>query len=156
MILALYPCYRGFAFALIKSKHEVVDIGRVSFSQQGIEHMMKRVKHYLSFHTPDTIALERYDTKKSTPRGELLQNAIEHFAKQKGITTKRYDYEQVKTAFSSYGATTRYDMACVLAKTFPQFAFRLPQKRTIWKGEEYTIPMFNALALGMTHIYMNE
>lgn len=155
MILAFVPTGKGFAYAVLKNQHEVVTIGRANLSRYRIEYMMKRVRHVISCYSPDVIVLPRYDSKIHSARGELLMNATQSYAQEYGIATKRYDYGQVKTTFAGHGANTRFKMALVLVQVFPHLQPKLPKPRKNSMNEPYTFPMFSALALAMTHVYMS-
>ncbi len=156
MILAIVPTAKGFAYAIVSKQKEVVTIGRANLSRFGIEYMMKRIRHVIHCYSARVIVIPRYESNKHSARGELLMNATESYAIENAIESRRYDYDQVKTAFGIYKAETRFEMAVALTKVYPELKPKLPKPRKSYMNEPYTAPMFSALALALTHLYLSE
>jgi hypothetical protein len=50
----------------------------------------------------------------------------------------------------------KYSIMQVLAKSFPELHLRLPKPRRMWDAEDHQTPMFDAVALVITHLHHHE
>jgi len=49
----------------------------------------------------------------------------------------------------------RFERAAAIASTYGQLLARLPEKRKPWEREPYQMRLFNAVAVGLTHLGIN-
>jgi hypothetical protein len=76
-------------------------------------------------------------------------------ARQKHIDVATYSKEEIASVFEGQGARTKYDIARAIAHMFPELARRLPRRRRIWQGEQYQMAIFDAAAIGVTHLVLS-
>jgi hypothetical protein len=57
---------------------------------------------------------------------------------------------QVRSLFAQTGATTKYGIAEVIAKRFPELAPHLPRPRKPWNSEAEMMAVFDAVAFALT------
>jgi len=63
-------------------------------------------------------------------------------------TVKR---RMVHSAFSSSRRLSRFDIAKLVAESYPELALRVPTARKLGHAEPFQIRMFNAAAIGIAH-----
>jgi hypothetical protein len=78
----------------------------------------------------------------------LIKKTLRHRAMPLTLVSDK----QIKKLFRDYGATTKYEIATALAKSFPELAWQLPHPRRPWETEHWHMPIFDATALGVVHI----
>jgi hypothetical protein len=103
---------------------------------------------------PDIIVLEEISEFQSQrtgrTRARALIRSIEKLAQTNAIETYRYQHGLVQRCFASLGATTRYEMAEVIARHVPAFQTHLPPRRKRWAKEDPRMALFKAVALAFT------
>jgi hypothetical protein len=58
---------------------------------------------------------------------------------------------KVRQMFRSLHATTKYEVASLIAKLYPELTWKLPPKRKVWQKEHYRMAMFEAVAGGYAY-----
>lgn len=153
--LALYPFTRGFAFVLFVGPGMPHDWGIKEIrgdNRNGIT--LQEIRKLVSTYAPETIVIEDPRTRGSRRhlRIRALYRMIVHLAITSGIDVARYTHAEVWETFSSVGARTKFEIAQAIATQIPAFAHRLPRKRKIWMSEDPRQSLFDAAALGITHL----
>jgi RNase H-fold protein (predicted Holliday junction resolvase) len=156
-ILAISPSSRGFGFAVVE--HGIlVDWGTkpIKGKNKNTESVTK-AKALITHYQPDVVVLENTTAKKSrrAPRiRSLSKRIIALVAKSK---MRLYSREQVMKSFFPDGGGTKYALAELMAKTFPEeLSDRLPPKRRAWMSEDGRIDIFEAVALAVMAINHHE
>jgi len=57
----------------------------------------------------------------------------------------------LRAHFRKREASTKQEIASLLAQDFPDLAWRLPPPRKAWQHEHRNMPMFDAVALGTSY-----
>ena len=101
-------------------------------------------------HRPDVLVVEDLTDSKRGPRTRVLIQAIADLVKMQQVAVKQFSREQVYKAFFETGEGTKYELAELVAKEFPEeLGHRLPPKRRDWASEDYRMAMFDAVVLGL-------
>lgn len=62
----------------------------------------------------------------------------------------------IKIFLMSFGAKNKYEISKKIAEAYPQLNSKLPEKRKAWETENYYQGIFDAMALILTHYYLND
>ncbi len=151
-ILGIAPSTRGFGFALVEGLNTLVDWGVKSVTGDKNTGCMAQVEKMIAHYQPDVLTLE--DTShKSVRRSARIRNLckrIIRMAEGRDVAVLLFSKEQVRQKFFTDGHGTKYAVAEILAKKFPEeIGFRLPPKRRPWMSEDYRMGIFDAVALAL-------
>lgn len=156
LILALYFHTTGFGYSLMNSPIEVLDKAMVVVTPADNKLVMQKVKKLIRKTKPCRIVIEDYKGKGSNKCEricELLKD-VTRFAKRKGIHLSSYSREQIKIVFSNWNASSRYQIAQVIASNVEVFQNLLFEKPIYPKIEHFRSPIFDSASLGITHYYI--
>jgi hypothetical protein len=120
--------------------------------------ILTRIKKYVEYFRP-TVVVVRNCTEPTSPRVERIQSLIrdiETYAKGEGIPVFGYTRQQIRDVFELFESTTKQEISERITHWFPELAPRMPKTRIKWKDEEYTMCIFDAMALAVTHRYLTE
>ncbi|HEY0262615.1 MAG TPA: hypothetical protein VGB95_06285 [Chitinophagales bacterium] len=156
IILALYPNARGLGFACLEAPQKLIEYGIVTVRPIYNTPLLRRMEHFLDFFRPQVVILRDGDSlPPSNSRVKQLLENIAQSAERKGIPVHYYSREQIKGVFSSFNASTKYEIAQKLVEWFPEVEDKVPALRKPWESENYYMGIFDALSLGLTHIYLS-
>lgn len=113
---------------------------------------LAKVKELVTQYHPGVMVLQDTSTKDSrrSPRIKALSRKIIALAATHKVSVKVFSQEQVRRAFFADGQGSKYAIAEILAKRFPEeLGSRLPPKRRPWMSEHYQMDIFDALALAL-------
>ena len=130
----------------------LVDWGVKSITGDKNTGSIAKVQELIAHYEPDVIVLEDTSIKpfRRCARIRALGMRIAAVAEKRSIAVLSFSREQVRRVFFANGQGTKYAMAEMLAKTFPEeLGFRLPPKRRPWMSEDYRIAIFDAVALAL-------
>jgi hypothetical protein len=149
LICAIYPSTRGFGYAVFEGPNSLVDWGvRAIRSRQKNLASLSKVRELLAFYRPDVLVLEDYQGRGSrAKRIQTLINLMTAHATEERITTASYCRSDVR---SSFGLTTKREIAEDIVREFPELEPRLPPVRKIWMSEDVRMNIFDAAALAIT------
>lgn len=154
LVLAVVPNTRGIAFAYFEGPLSPVDWGMKEVrgcdkNGRGLAAVRGLVEHL----QPDVLVLEDFETSRicRTARIRRLQRMIASYAAAQVIEVARYTRADIRATFAPAGATTRYEIAELIAGQVDAFSFRLPPVRKLWMSEDRRMALFDAAALAFTH-----
>jgi hypothetical protein len=150
LICAIYPSTRGFGYAVFEGPNSLVDWGvRAIRSRQKNLASLSKVRELLAFYRPDVLVLEDYQGRGSrrARRIQTLINLMTAHAAHGRISTASYSRSDVR---SSFGLTTKREIAEAIVREFPELEQRLPPVRKIWMSEDARMNIFDAAALAIT------
>ena len=149
-ILSIYPTSKGFGFVVMERGKKLIDWGtkrvRVPKSKKNRE-CVKRAAKLMEEYQPDAVMLAESDDQK---RCQRIRNLIRQIAKRtraKGIEVVAVTRERVQKRFAPYGATTKYEIAKLIADWHPPLRPMLPRPRRPWESEDGRLGVFNAVAM---------
>jgi hypothetical protein len=150
-VLALYPFTVGLAYALFESplspiEWGVKDIRGPRKTVQALEAVQKLIDRL----EPDVLVLQDFTgPQRRSARIRRLQRLVEGHAQAQALEVHRFSRRQVRDVFRPLGATSRYEIAQVIASKIHAFRHRLPPPRKIWKTEASRMGLFDAASLAM-------
>src|SRR5688572_22008479 len=106
------------------------------------------VAHY----KPDVLVLENTLTRPfhRAERIRLLTKRIVSVSNSQNVTVILLTRERVRRVFFGDDHGTKYALAEMLSKRFPdELSFRLPPKRRPWMSEDSRMDIFDAVALAL-------
>jgi Holliday junction resolvasome RuvABC endonuclease subunit len=153
LVLAIAPTTRGFGYAVFESLRSPVDWGVKEVRTDKNRQALKRAGELFATFRPTSVVVEDWEAEGA--RRELricaLLQAITRKARQEGIAVQRYPRTMVADTFRAYGASSKDDIAAVVAEDIPELGQELPRRRRIWESEHYSMAIFEAAALAMTY-----
>ena len=96
---------------------------------------------------PDAVILPEPDDQKRCQRIRNLIRQIARKARANGMEVAMVTTEQVQRRFAPYGATTKCEIAKLIAEWYPPLETILPKPRKPWESENIKTKMFEAAAL---------
>jgi hypothetical protein len=159
-VLAIAPKTRGFGFIVMESQHEPLDWGFRTCRKRSIEKeiaILGRVQELFKRYEPSCIILERINTKsRHGDRIRLLLASIRNLAVWARIKPSAVSPRQLERVFRTFRASTKHQIACVVAEQVPELAPLLPAPRKPWLPEDDRLAIFDATALALTHFYTRQ
>ncbi len=154
LVLAVVPNTRGIAFAYFEGALSPVDWGMKDLRGSDKNgRSLAAVRDLIEQLQPDVLILEEYSAARirRAARAARLQRMIESHAAVQAIEVTRYTRANIRATFSPFGATTRYEIAELIAGQVLALSFRLPPVRKLWMSEDHRMALFDAAALVFTH-----
>jgi len=157
-ILALYPNPKGFGYALMEDPLIVNHCQVVVIRPISNKKLMKRIREYIDYFKPSIVVLEDYNGKQSrkSKRVEHLIDQIRSEAKKRGIDIASYSRERIRYVFRRFDAWNKHEISEVIVRNIDSLKCYLRPKRLFYKSEPYTMGIFDAVALGVTHYYLTD
>jgi hypothetical protein len=156
--LAISASPRGFAFVVFQSDATPFDWGiREIRGSQKNPRSLAAVKKLSERYQPEAIVIE--ETGRDSRRGgriRALYRSIILLAERNNVRVARYTRAHVRATFDRENARTRPELAQAVAARIPAFAPKLPPLRKIWMSEDPRQSLFDAAALGITHLRKGE
>ena len=150
-ILAIDLRSRSFGFAVFEGPTRLLDWGVRSF-RQGTNAV--KIPASLKFaglmdeFSPSAIVFRKRDV--GTKKRVEMHSALLGEAEKRRIPIRLLFPRAVKTSFPGCNRN-KYTIATALAEQLPELASRLPDKRKIWKSEDYRMGIFDAAAVGVAY-----
>jgi hypothetical protein len=149
-ILALDVRARRFGFAMFEGPDELLDWGVKSF-RQGVNAVKvpasQKIAGLLSEFRPHVVVVEESPLRENF----WLMGTILSVARKQNIPTRTVSRAAVQKRFAGQ-AQDKHGIAVILSGRFSELAERVPLKRKPWQSEDYRMSIFDATALGLTHI----
>jgi len=138
-------------YAVFETPAQLVDFGVTRFDS--LHAGMCRVTALVERAGP-TIVVLRKIRRRSTRNRPLTRAVIRLISRQAGhssIQVAVVGDRQVRISLSDDRTLTKHQIASLLARVFPELAWRLPQPRKPWETEHWNMPIFDAVALGVSY-----
>jgi hypothetical protein len=149
-ILALDVRARRFGFAMFEGPDELLDWGVKSF-RHGVNAAKvpasQKITGLLSEFRPHVVVVDKSPLRENF----WLMGTILRVARKQNIPTQTVSRAAVQKRFAGQ-AQDKHGIAIVLSGRFPELAERVPPKRKLWQSEDYRMSIFDATAIGVTHI----
>lgn len=157
IVLAVYPNMRGFGFVCVDWPGMLIDSGVISVRPICNGKTLKQFIRYVSFYRPEVVILRGCEEDaKHTKRAVALLEQMAGHSKEMELQVHHYSRGQIKAVFEQFGARTKYEIAQKLIEAYPQLKSKMPKLRKRWMPEDYSMPIFDALSLVVTHKYLSE
>lgn len=151
-VLAIDPCHRGFGYAVLEGPNRLVDWGVRTTGNRKSTDTLRKVGDLVDSYAPDMLVLEKCNMPGSR-RSARIQNLLlelGELAIERALKTRWISQAQIKKGFESAGATTKQEMASIIAQKFPELTPVIPRPRRPWMSEARRMHIFDAVALGLT------
>lgn len=157
-VLAIDPTSRGFGFVVLEGSTRIIDWGVKSSRSTTIDkeiQLLAKVRDLIQHCQPQCIVVEetRGQQSRRCGRVRLLLGTVRNMAVWDGIKSQNIASDEVKRVFGTFGATTKHEIACVIAEQLPDLAPFLPKVRKPWMPEDYRMAIFDAAAMALTYFY---
>jgi hypothetical protein len=115
---------------------------------------VKRIDSIIRLLHPMVIVVRQQSRphERSRPDSQSLLKSLHRTARTHGIDVDRMLENEVKAAFAPFHAKTKYEVASVVARLFPELLPKLPPPRKAWQPEREIMAMFDAVAVGLIDI----
>ena len=159
VVMAIFVHSRGFSIAILEDALTVINAYNVVIHQYPIKNkdVLNKVKEKINFYLPKVVILENADGFGSR-KGKRVKRAIsgiEKHAVSKNISTTKYSRNDIRFVFNAFNAHSKYEIAKIITENVKHLPIALPKKRLSHKPEHYSITIFDAIALGITHYYQS-
>jgi hypothetical protein len=160
-VLAVYPTYRGFGFAILEGPTTLMDWGVRSVRSTSIEKeigILSKITDLIRHYRPRSLILEKPAWKGSRRCGRirLLLASIQNHATWEGVKARGVSPEKLEKVFLTFGAVTKHQIARAVAQQLPELAIYLPRQRKAWMSEDYRMAIFDAAALALTYFFYSR
>jgi len=102
---------------------------------------------------PAVVVLEAFEGRetKRIERIQALCRTMVREAEERAIDVSIFDRDAIRMAFAKFGASSRSEIARVIADHLDGFSHRMPRERKIGDSEDVRHSLFNAAALALTY-----
>jgi hypothetical protein len=149
-IMGVHPTAHGFGWAVFESPSKRIASGVASARGVKRKRLVNRFEQLFVKFQPAVLVLEEFEGERSKVIQTLCKE-MSHLALLHGGDVVVYPRSKVQSVFVRLGATTRHEIATVVAKNTPELSTRLPKKRKAWSPEDDRQPLFDAAALVLTY-----
>ena len=152
LILAIYPTTRGFGFVVFEGRHRTIDWGVKEARGDKNLNVLAKVEELMAWYRPDMLVLENAVGARSrrAERIRLLHLQLVELARTRKIALRQFTRSDIKAAFASRNASTKYEIAQAVSRELPDLAPWLPPPRKIWMSEDRRSGIFDAASLALT------
>ena len=158
VVLSFFPNAIGFGYVCLETPQKLLKSGIIKVRPICNGPILKQVKELVELFNPTIVIVRDFDSNPPH-RNKRVQQAISGittYAKEQHIPIYRYSRQQIRDVFEQFGATSKYEISKKIIEWFPVLADLAPVKRKPWVPEDYQYGIFDALALAITHQYLNE
>lgn len=157
-IIAIYPNTRGFAYAVMDSALDLIEMHLISPKQFEFNKIMDLIKEVVSLYGPALVLLEDCNSqhcRKGARTKQLIRN-IAAWTKRKDIPFELYSREQIRDVFVRWNAYSKYEIAEVLSRNIEKLKPLLFDKPKYPDREPNNEALFSAVSMGVTHYFLDD
>jgi hypothetical protein len=150
-VLVIDPAHRGFGYTIFEGPQDLIDWGVRHVQGAKNKTSLSAAGEPISHYGPQILLLE--DTAaKGCRRGRRvrdLMEALELYARSRGLTVRKISQDRVKRTFSPLGVRNKDQMARFIAARFPELAHHVPPERKPSMSEDRRMAIFDAAAFAI-------
>jgi Holliday junction resolvasome RuvABC endonuclease subunit len=136
---------------------KLLDFGVITVRPLTNRPILRRIEKFIAFHQPKVVIIrDAQSTPQSGKRVQRLTDAITTLAGENSLPVYKYSREQIRDVFENFGVRTKHEIVRKIIEWFPDLASLAPKIRNLWSDEDYTMSIFDALMLAITHEYLGE
>ena len=152
LLLAIYPTSRGFGFVVFEGRNRTIDWGVKDARGDKNRKLIAKIEELVSWYRPEMLVLEnaRGATSRRAERIRQLHLQLVELAKTRKIALRQFTRSDIRAAFASRNASTKYEIADAVSQELPDLAPWLPPPKKIWMSEDRWLGMFDAASLALT------
>ncbi len=110
-----------------------------------LDRIMYSISDFIKKYNPDTIALKKLHSSKSSKKLDHLVNQIKEFAGKNNINVYEYSIKEMENYFSPDQRISKNKMGEIVVSKYPELFYEL--KKENYNFNAYYIRMFEAVAL---------
>ena len=152
LVITIAPTSRGFGYSIFAEQSLLLDWGVKETRHDKNRQTRSKVEAMVRDITPSAVVIENWfhESCRRSERVRLLLFDLAVVAHRGGATVMIYSCRQIRQAFGECGKT-KDTIAKAVADALPALKPWLPPRRRIWESEHYSMAIFDAVALAMTH-----
>ena len=150
LALDLHP--RRFGYVVLEGPDRLLDWGVRSYRRKGNSSdvlIQRRLRPLLALWRPTLLVIggtRQMPPQQKLPRERFLKGVVAE------ARTYRACVRQLRSTEGRAEKLTKYERAREAAERFPVLVERLPLKRKPWESAYYSMSIFEALAIAVTHL----
>jgi len=151
-IVAIDVRPQRIGFAAFESAARILDAGTRKMKSPDL--IAKRIACLIAEFHPSVLILRRIPptSTRHRPRTRMIQRLIRHLAHRSGIAVVLIGERELQDCFQRNARLKKHEIATLLAKQYPEIAWKLPEKRKIYDREAWSMVVFDATALGIAYL----
>jgi len=151
--LAIAPTSHGFGYVVFENPDLVMDWGVKEVRKNKTCDCLLKARVLMHMVQASVLVIEdiNHSSSRRAKRVRILVEKLADLATQRGMTVVRCSRNDVLALFGKMGAHNKDEIAAAVVKQVPELAPRLPPRRRIWESEHYSMGLFEAAALALTH-----
>jgi hypothetical protein len=158
LAIDLHP--QRFGYAVLEGAEHLLDWGvRASPPGGDVGAVVadRQVATLLRLFLPSLVVVKKVIRKETSNSSgaEPILRSIRREASARSIPVCLVARSEVRETFRIFQAETKYEIAIVLTRIFPELFGKLPPKRKTWKSEHPRMTIFDAAALGFACLQRN-
>lgn len=156
LILAISPTSHGMAYALFDKPTSPLDWGIKKACIQKEKTCTRHLQNLIDLYEPDALIMPRKSSHPKRTRIPKLVNNLAALAQEQSVQVFWYARSDVQTVFGQFGRPTKFGIAETICGWFPELRPRMPRNRRLWMPEDYTMAIFDVIALAITHYFVTD
>lgn len=143
-----------FGYVVFELPIRLLDWGTGTYESDSGKMRETRLGRLLQMFQPSTVVLRRISiwSRRNRPATRKRANAIRAEAGRRSIPSEFVQDKVMRAFFHKYSKRNKHEIASFVATCFPELKWKLPDRRKAWETEDWRMPVFDAAALGLTHI----
>ena len=147
-VLSIDPTTRGFAYAVMEGRWNLIDWGMVHVLLRTDSNVLSRVERLIDRTLPDFVVVEDGRGTRRRERARRINKRIARLAQRRDLPVVRVSRSCVREALKP--AFTKDEIALAVASIFPELGPRLPRPRDkSWKTEDERMSIFDAVSFAI-------
>lgn len=156
-VLALEVRPRITGFLVLDAKPSLLDWGtrKQRISEQQLEGVVaSKIGALIDLYAPCVIVVRTRNVlpQEAHRRVKAAISVVRGEARKRSVTFQTISTKAVQRFFALHQCKTKYQVATLVARWFPELFWRLPPKRKSWKSEHHRMVVFDAAATGLAFL----
>lgn len=146
-----------FGYAVLDGSNTVLEWGSGEIWADGKKRgnfNNTRLRSALRVSSPTTVVvrMSQYRGSLDSPLKDRLLRQIKRDAEEYSIPVVMISQDEIRRAFHLPKRASKYKIAAVVARRFPELRVRLPAKRRAWEPELHSMIIFDTIAAGLAYL----
>jgi hypothetical protein len=156
-VLALEVRSRWTGFVGIEAAARLTEWGRRKHKVKGSKFAIlvkSRIDAILDVWLPTTIVVRTRPIRspKARRRINTIMSVVRQRARSNSIAFRAISANDVRQFFAGRQCKSKYQIAALIARQFPELSWRLPPKRKSWRAEDHRMVIFDAAATALAFL----
>jgi RNase H-fold protein (predicted Holliday junction resolvase) len=157
-ILAIDLRAQRFGFAVLDGPKKLLDFGTKILERRREKDataivVQKKIGSILNLYMPAIVIIKCVSGLHGSARlrNQQLLSSIRHEVRKQGLELIMLERSDIRRSFRQSGNESKHEIAVFIAEWFPEVEWRLPPNRKNWQPEHHTMPIFDAISIGLTY-----